>query len=509
MYGMLEKTARKPSSDPVQEKLRQNKALWNKDVSAFVNDLIHLKKMMNGWPSKFFKERSRIVDPVPADPATIIGSLANDFQDIAQRGNALVEEQLAYSKARKKKQPKAPAVPGITPPATPATPGAPTVPPAEAPPAAPDLTKQLAAFEQKYALVAEASNPITRFFARLLNPTIGIGEAARIRRYRMSLLKACIKSYRDLGKLQVEIVKSSPKSITTANQQLQQAWNSWILVARGFQTYKMNMPPVIEDAGGDIPPSDELLEEKKKEHKSKKIEEKVEQKLHHELRDDYESEERTPLGDDITPAPPPPAALPDYSKPESMAISQAIARDYKRTVLADKFLDDAATFNTLSDLLGKFVMVAPEKKSILSDAIVREYRNVLNSLNQRYGTSGTTLSQIVSARDAQAKAGPSKTASDQLETVSQAFLKKWLGKTRHQLSLFDKTSSYRLDIYKMAADLRKTIDKIMDLLEKDMDIASLDPLVSDGNRKMTTLRSLMRALYYSAQEQHGKGLSLR
>lgn len=503
---MLEKKARKPSSDPVQEKLRQNKALWNKDVSAFVNDLIHLKKMMNGWPSKFFKERSRIADPVPADPATIIGSLANDFQDLVQRGNSLVAEQLAYSKVRKKKQPKAPGAPLS---ATPATPTAPEAPPSPTTPVAPDLSKQLAAFEQKYALVAEASNPVTRFFARLLNPTIGVGEAARIRRYRMSLLKACVKSYRDLNKLQVEIVRSSPKSINTANQQLQQAWNSWILVARGFQTYKMNMPPVIEDAGGDIAPPADLIEEKKKEERAKKVEDKSERKLQYELRDDYDAEERTPLGEDITPAPSPPAAIPDYSRTESLAIAQSIAKDYKRTVLSDKFLEDASVFNNLSDLLGKFVMVAPEKRSLLSDAVVKEYRNVLNLLNQRYGTSGATLSQIVSARDAQANVTPSKVASDQLEVTSQAFLKKWLGKTKHQLSLFDKSSSYRLDIYKMAEDLRKTLDQIMNLLEKDMNVSALDPLVSDGNRKMTTLRSLMRALYYSTQELSGKGLSLR
>src|SRR4030042_2684905 len=97
------KTARKPSTDPAQEKLRNDKAAWNKDVSAFVNDIIHLKKLMNGWPSKFYMERSFIKDPMPADPTTIIGSLLSDYQYIAERGNKIVEEQLNYSKTRKKK----------------------------------------------------------------------------------------------------------------------------------------------------------------------------------------------------------------------------------------------------------------------------------------------------------------------------------------------------------------------------------------------------------------------
>ncbi len=241
---MLEKTARKPSADPVQEKLRQNKALWNKDVSAFVNDLIHLKKLMNGWPSKFFKERSRIGDPMPADPTTIIGSLAGDFQDIAQRGNALVAEQLEYSKNRRKKQPKAPVAP-----TTPATPEAPVPSPAPA-----DLTKQLAAWETKYdyQLVAEASNPFTRFFTKLLTPTIGFGEAARIRRLRMTLLKACAKTLKELKKLQNEIVKSGKGSIGESHKIGTEVWNNWSVVARGFAAAKSLKPETPPDSGGDI-----------------------------------------------------------------------------------------------------------------------------------------------------------------------------------------------------------------------------------------------------------------
>lgn len=491
MYGMLEKTARKPSADPVQEKLRQNKALWNKDVSAFVNDLIHLKKMMNGWPSKFFKERSRIVDPVPADPATIIGSLASDFQEIAQRGNALVAEQLAYSKNRKKKQPKAPQAPGTPPtPATPEAPAAPAAPATPTPPAQ-DLSKQLAAFEQKYSLVAEGSNPITRFFARLLNPTIGIGEAARIRRYRMSLLNACVKSYKDLGKLQVEIVKSSKESITSSNKLLHQAWNDWILVAKGFSTYKLNMPKVVEDTGGDIETPKDMVEEKEKEKVEKQSPEefgKYDQTI-----DNYEHKDKFPL-EETPSAAPASIQAPNYNANESMVIAKAIMQDYKRVLAGDRFPGETA-FAELNNLIGKYTMAPVAGKAQWAAALVQEYRNVLVVLNQRFGTSGATLAQIADARDAKNQSVPPKTAT-QMEVVAQAFLQKWLGKTRHQLSLFDKTSSYRLDIYKMSDEVRKTLDQIMNSLEKDMNVDELDPMISEVNRKMTTLRGLMRALHY-------------
>ena len=100
------KSARKSSLDPIQEKLRQSKADVNKDISAFVNDLIHFKKLMNGWPNKFHMEKSFIKDPIPADPNTIMGSLAGDFNNIAQECNNVVKQQLEYAKIRRKKQPK-------------------------------------------------------------------------------------------------------------------------------------------------------------------------------------------------------------------------------------------------------------------------------------------------------------------------------------------------------------------------------------------------------------------
>src|SRR5271156_2900040 len=172
---MIEKTARKPSADPVQEKLRQDKALWNKGVSVFITNLINLKKTMNGSPSKYFKERSKIVQPIPANPVAIIDSLAGAFQELAQQGSSIVQEQLAYSKNRRPKQPKAPETPKAqttTPTPTASSPAAP----------APDLSKQLAAWEQKYEMVVEGSNPLSRFLTRRLTRTKGTGEKHRINR---------------------------------------------------------------------------------------------------------------------------------------------------------------------------------------------------------------------------------------------------------------------------------------------------------------------------------------
>lgn len=437
-----------PSSDPVQEKLRQNKKLWNKEVSTFIDDLINFKKTMNGAPSKFFMEKGTIKDPIPSDPATIIGALAGDFQEIAQKGNALIKEQIEYAKTRKRPQPK-----GVKAPTAPSAPITNT----------PDLSKQLAAFEIKYNLIAEGSNPVSRFFTRLLTPTIGVSEAARIRKYRMSLLNACVKTYKDIGKLQVEIVKSSKESIGNSNKLLHQSWNDWMLIYRGFTTYKSNMPKGATDTGGAISVKHTEVTDDKKEVTENQAQPGV-------------------------------PAVQDLNSNEHVILAKAIVSDYRSILTKNYFpAEDLQAINALSNTIGKFILSSGQAKNDQSKILISEYKLIISSLQQKYGVSGNSLSEIGKAKKTKDGVGVS-TASLELQVLGQNFLQKWFGKTRHQLSLFDKTSAYRLDVFKMAQEIRVVLDEIMDLLEKDMNVDLLDPLVTDINKKMTALRALMRAL---------------
>lgn len=432
------KSARKPSSDPVQEKLRQSKAVWNKEVSIFVNDLIHCKKLMNGWPNKFNMEKSMIKDPIPADPTTIIGSLVSDFNDIAQKGNNIIKQQLEYSKIRRKKQPKQLNLPLGTP---------------SAPSTAPDLSSQLslplaAAFEEKYGLVAEGSNNVTRFFTKLLNPAFGLGEAARIRKYRRNLLDACVRTYKDLGKLQVEIVKSSKSSLANSNKLLHKTWTDWMVIYRGYSLYKSNMPREIKDTGGEISTSDKKNETANQLPKDKAT-----------------------------------STVEDNSLDNS--VIESIINDYKSS--QSKFPEDAGIFSDLNNSFTLFLVpTTPEKKKAAANKIISFYNAIISTLRAKYNSSGVTLEQIANDKL------PASTAA--LEKVAQDFLRKWVGKTRHELSMFDKTSQYRLDIYKNVGELRKTINQIMDSLEKGMNLDELDPLIIQVNRDITSLRGVMRAL---------------
>lgn len=497
------KTARKPSTDPVQEKLRQSKAVWNKEVSNFVGDLINYKKLMNGWPNKFHMEKSFIKDPIPADPATIIGSLAGDFNDIAQKGNALIKQQLDYAKSRKKRQMKQLPLPlGKPAPATPA--GTP-------PPATPDLSQQLslpisASLEEKYGLVAEGSNPLSRFFTKLLTPTFGVGEAARIRKYRMTLLDSCVKTFKDLGKLQVEIVKSSKGSLQSSNKILHRTWTDWMMVYRGFSTYKTNMPRDVKDSGGEISADKEILNEKDIKENSSSL---VPSQEDHIL----------PSSNEVV------TEDPSSSKKSVLDIGKAVLKDYmsilnQRTLLSPR----GPMFKDINSAAEKFIV---NKEDIgAANVLIQAWGSLLYTFNKNFGVSATSFKDLVEIakmrqreetsyqkeqqkqvkeqqfkekqiKEQQDKAIATKTTTAQINVLAQDFLRKWIGKSRHELSVFDKSSAYRLDIYKMAGELRKILNKIMNSLEKDMKVDELDTLIIQVNSNITQLRGLMRALHNS------------
>lgn len=492
--------------DPVQLKLRQNKKLWNKEVSTFINDLINFKKTMNGAPSKFHMEKGTIKEPIPADPATIIGVLADDFRQIAEKGNAIIDEQISYSKTRRKSQPKAPAAP-----ATPEV-----APPAPAAPGPPDLSKQLAAFEQKYDLVAEGSSKVSRFFTRLFNPTIGFGKGADLRRARMSMLNACADAYKDLGKFQVQVVKSSRESVEESNKKLHEAWNKWTLVSRAYVIYKNSKSVNAPDKGGTIESEIEqqdLKEEKALESLDKSVKNFEEQSKGALIVPSDEAVEQA--GEQTEEAGFTGMSLDTSTWPLSkLEKVKSLLGDYRRyrTQLSSN-IDDSGYLMELDRATDKFIAT---KGKMVDPDYEQFYSKALMYINQKNGTTAASFrdlaSQLKAKKPAPAPATVTtpapvpvvsppaneeneKTASAQIEKVAQDFLKKWVGKTMHQLSLFDKTSPYRLNCYKLAGEIRKELNKTMDLLEKGLDEKQLDPLIRGVNGKLVSLRGMMRSLH--------------
>lgn len=447
---MLNKVARKPSADPAQEKLRTQKAAWNKEVSAFISDLINFKQLMNGAPNKFHKEKSKIIEPIPSDPSTIIGLLTGDFDSIANKGNTLIRLQLDYSKNRRKKQPKQLSLPfGSSPTNT------------------SNLSEQLNAAAINFELEALGSNPVSRFFTRLLNPGIGISEAARIRKYRMSLLSGVVQSYWDLFELQKVIMGSDANSIFTSRQLLNKIYNNWKFIKSGLATYANNMPANVPDQGGKISLPKPVEENIKKEEENLK---KEDINLNH-------------LYD--------------------LAASEAI-KDYRKNILKNLFPDLSIT-NKFNSLIEQFTL--SEDKSILAPEILKEYKSLIEGLNNLYQVQGKSFQEIVQLKGKK-KGDPSpqlsllfdekKSSQDEitnsLNKVAQNYLSRWFGKTKHQLSPFDKTSAVRLDIYKMAEKARDLIDDIMDHLEKELNIQVLTPMIDEVEEQIILMRQSVHGL---------------
>ena len=184
----------KPSTDPVQNELRKHKAEWNYSVSEFIDNLIHLKKMMNGIPSKFNMERASIGEPLPKDPASVLGVLASDFNGIATDGNQIISEQLQYSKSRRRKKPQQLNLPSVS--TTPQT---------------PEPSKQLnlpsvASLQEDFSLQALSSGKLSRLWFKAL-------PFRRNKEERLALMKSCLKIKEDIEKAQLEILGKGKESV--------------------------------------------------------------------------------------------------------------------------------------------------------------------------------------------------------------------------------------------------------------------------------------------------------
>jgi hypothetical protein len=420
------KEARKPSMDPAQEKLRRSKAVWNKSISALINDIIHAKKLMNGWPSKYFKERGKIINPIPADATSILNTLASQFQELSQEGAAIAQQQVQYSQSRRQKRTDQGNQtldkldekygPNTVAPAAPTAPVSPT---------GDDLSKQLAAWDQKYSLVAEASNPFSRFLARMKTRQMGFGPEAQKRRLQMNMLKASLKSYRALGKFQVQITKSSKDSIMTAYKDVQEAWNQWSIVSRNFNAY-VNMLP------DQAPRPEEMKDE--------------------------------------------------VFMPEKEDVNLPAQNNKPATVVTNKPFDQDISNKTVEETIANEPPIKEKKKP-------EQKKNVPLPVSEELPDTFSKL--------------PVNNASAQLEAVAQAFLQKWLGKTRHQI-LPGSSSGLRLQAFDVATSTRKNIDMVMDALEKGLNPDEMGPKMSEVSSQINSLRSLMRSLHTTEKPVKGQ-----
>lgn len=95
--------ARKVSTDPEQEKLRQSKDEWNKEVSLLIQELIAFKRGLNGRGDKVMGiPPSSIKDPLPPQMDSIVGLIDNQVAKVLQQAREIKQHQEYYSLHRTK-----------------------------------------------------------------------------------------------------------------------------------------------------------------------------------------------------------------------------------------------------------------------------------------------------------------------------------------------------------------------------------------------------------------------
>lgn len=133
----------------------------------------------------------------------------------------------------------------------------------------------------------------------------------------------------------------------------------------------------------------------------------------------------------------------------------------------------------------KYTNASNEEKQKLSSILLKEYNNVINEANKKNNTSEKSLNDIFIAKEN--KPTP-------LESTAQNFLTKYLGKAKHQINPFDKTSAFRLEVYEITEKTLDEVDDIMDLVEDGMDVDALVKHFAQVEINISELRRIMDVL---------------
>jgi hypothetical protein len=460
----MDKLARKPSSDPVQEKLREDKDAWNKQVSSFITNLINFKKMINGRPSKLSPQKGKITEPIPNNPATIINTLSDAFSRLAEEGNSIIEEQIDYSKNRRQKQElkieqhKE-----------------------QESNLSQQLNKGLAGYDfELYSgslidnyLISEASNPISRFFFKLLNPGIGSNsEKNRMIQYRTTLLDQTAQIHKDLKKIAKAIVGWGPQSIFLANQILHKVENNKNTLIIGVNSFKKSYPQGIQDTGGKI---DNVNKEEKE-----------------------EKEETNP----ITTPTIQPQEIENKPKVE-LKETPKLNKTHQVDQAEQAALDIANNSNNFKDILG-----LPKLRKLTSNFNTEPDTNSAAELLDAYSKM---LEHICKKQKIPLQTSLGAILALNIKPELKSEGQNLLGKIRHQLNPFGNTKVYRLDIYNLAKESRKITNIILDLLENDLNFDELEPHITELSNNIDRISNIMMILLSSLkgighQDQYMKSL---
>ena len=449
------KSARKPSTDPSQERLRAAKEVWNKDVSAFItenvlfrknitlfnNDLIHFKKLMNGAANKFHMQRSHITHEIPVDPATISGSLVEDFNKfsqkaselaqqfskLSQRANDIANQQIEYSRTRRKKRNES----------SPST----------------QLTLPGIGANLEYKLIAEASNPFSRFMARITIPKYGESSEAQIGRYRLNILKLAITLFKLVNKFSTLCVSDDDDAMVkiaiSFNSDIIPKWQNLCQIisldgerlaslnnTKSDSTSDSTKSDTKSDSTSDSTKSDSTSKTERSDIKSKEQLEKLKPEI---------SQDTKSVVSDID------IAIKEFRQSYSnQSLSQRVARNLVK----------------LERARGDYELPSnsPEEKNKAAEAFIKEWNRV-----KRENKRASSMAEV----------------DDYIIKVAQESITNWIGKKKLERN----ANTIQLSIYNNSNFIKDELDHLMNLVEDGFNFSEIKKTEEKIKKYFSTIQS--------------------
>ena len=77
------------------------KKTWNSNSREFLKNIIQFKRLINGLPSSYFEDKSKIIEPIPSDPKAILNELHSQLGDLLSSAEEILKSQVEASSKKK------------------------------------------------------------------------------------------------------------------------------------------------------------------------------------------------------------------------------------------------------------------------------------------------------------------------------------------------------------------------------------------------------------------------
>ncbi len=491
----LDKKARKTSTDPVQEHLRQHKSEWNGSTSDLITGLISLKRGLNGrGDARAGLPPSLIKEPFPPEIISYLNEVAARYEKVMEGATSIIREQEEYSLHRKKPN---------------------------------NITAELETVD----LIALGSNPVSRLWSKFVLWK-HLDKINRINRLRM--LKECASFVKELKEVKSTLLKQDFDSIPNSMGQIAAIGERYleifikrydILVGESIKTIESEkaikqLNPSTESSSEnsteeELPPVGKVKEEiEEKTQTPEKIEElsPVEQKVESQIPETLPTS-NPPLVDDVkykfyTEQIHYANFILHYLDNNVAAIAPTKVKNFRKILLnLSNRVASLFVLSTNSDVSLTQYMVDTVDLSKLIELIQKDYDNLLVLANKLTNNTSTDFKELANKIKAIKVSTYFSSVKQQeiLTKMASNAIERWF---RHNLLKISPNSQQRLllDIVKETDKIIENFDLVMNSLENpNSTIHELDSLVIKLNETLSNIVRLILIvgrIYFSiAQKQ--------